>query len=414
MPPCSSFWSHRALPTFPAASYIKLSHLHDVSLALLTQLTPAPLTRSLFVPPVAQSTLGVTTETRFLSVTGHAVVTDACTGGESTENCPHLCLNTLNMGIPPQSIVGGLLSWLRLAMFIRGIGNQTVREGRGDIPALTCKERLSMAPMTTATAGSCRRGKQPAGRKLGDLSVLTWSQSMESQTKHGTAESQQGKTEKSAFLFLRWNWRLSRRPGIRVAASWCALKNINLAIGATCHIGWHMTRSFVMLNLETIIGGMRRETAEGQNTGDLPPPYTLWPRKRLETASETQVTKWWGWTFAHPILVSKLCIVSWKMLTSQYLRKVRTVNPAWMSYLFSEVPLIYLGLFVFWCVPWHQRGWVRGYCWKWCSSHLMSLKNATNQTNSPHKTNKKQMLWLHFCFVDWGSRAVSEDGLFKC
>ena len=75
-------------------------------------------------------------------------------------------------------------------MAIGRSGNQPAREGPGDIPAFTWKERLSMAPMTTAIAGSCGRGEQPAGRSLGDLSVLTWSQSMNSQTRHGTAESQ--------------------------------------------------------------------------------------------------------------------------------------------------------------------------------------------------------------------------------
>lgn len=154
-------------------------------------------------------------------------------------------------------------------------GNQPVREGPGDLPALTWKERLSVVPTTTAIAGSRGRGEQLAGRRLGDLSVLTWSQSMDSQTRHGTAESQQGKREKSTFLFLRWNWRLSRRPGIGAVASWCALKNTNLVIRAARHTGRCMTRSSMMLNLEMIIGGVRKETAKGQDTGDLPPPHTL-------------------------------------------------------------------------------------------------------------------------------------------
>lgn len=160
-------------------------------------------------------------------------------------------------------------------MAISRSGNQPAREGPGDLQALTWKERLSAVPVTTAIAGSHGRGEHLAGRRTGDLSVLTWSQSMDSQTSHGTAESQQGKTEKGTFLFLMWNWRLSRRPGIRVATRWCALKNTNLIIGATRHMGQCMTRSSMMLNLEVIIRGVRRETAKGQDTGDVPPPHTL-------------------------------------------------------------------------------------------------------------------------------------------
>lgn len=152
--------------------------------------------------------------------------------------------------------------------------NRPAREGPGDIPALTWKERLSVVPTTTATAGSCRRGEQLAGRRLGDLSVLTWSQSMNSQTRCGTAESQEGKTETNTFLFWRWSWRLSRRPGVAAAASLHALKNTNLGIRATRHTGWGKMRSSMMLHLEMIVGGVRRETAKGQDTGDVPPPRT--------------------------------------------------------------------------------------------------------------------------------------------
>lgn len=130
-------------------------------------------------------------------------------------------------------------------------------------------------PVTAAIAGSCGKGERLAGRRLGDLSVLTWSQTVGSQRRHGATESQRGKTEKSTFLFFRWNWRLSRRPGVRVAASWRILKNTNLVIRATRRTGWCVTSSSVMPNLEMIVGGVRRETAKGQDTGDIPPLPTV-------------------------------------------------------------------------------------------------------------------------------------------
>lgn len=160
-------------------------------------------------------------------------------------------------------------------MAIGRSGNQPAREGPGDIPALTWKERLSTVSMITAIARSCGRGERPAGRRLGDLSVLARSQSMDSQTRRSAAESQQSKTEKSTFLFLRWNWRLSRTPGIGAAACWCALKNTNLVIRATHHTGWCMMRSSVMPNLEMIIGGVGRKTAKWQDAGNTPPPHML-------------------------------------------------------------------------------------------------------------------------------------------
>lgn len=158
-------------------------------------------------------------------------------------------------------------------MAIRRSGRQPAREGPGDIPALTWKERLSTVPMITATAGSCGRGGQLAGRRGEDLSVLIWSQSMDSQRKHGTAESHQGETEKSTFLSLRWNWRRSRRPGIGVADG--TLRNTNLTIRATRHTGWHVMRSSVVLNLEMTIGGVRQEPTKQQDTGDTLPPLML-------------------------------------------------------------------------------------------------------------------------------------------
>lgn len=96
---------------------------------------------------------------------------------------------------------------------------------------------------------------------------------MDLQTRCSTAESQQSK--KSAFLFLRWNWRLSRRVGIGVAARWCALENTDHVIRASCHTGWCMMRSSMMLNLELIVEGVRRETTKSQDTGDIPPPHML-------------------------------------------------------------------------------------------------------------------------------------------
>lgn len=59
------------------------------------------------------------------------------------------------------------------------------------------------------------------------------------------------------------------------ATSWRALKNTDLVIRATRRAGWGKMRSSVMLNLEMIVGGVRRETAKGQDTGDVPPPRTL-------------------------------------------------------------------------------------------------------------------------------------------
>ena len=240
----------------------------------MTNLTP--LTRSLFVPLIAQSTPGVTPESRFLSHAGPAVVAGARAGGESAEKHPRLCpMAPRDAGIPPRRVAGGLLNQARPAMAIGRSGNQPARGGPGDLPALTWKERLSVVPTTTAVAGSRGRGEQLAGRRPGDLSVLTWSQSMNSQTRRGTAESRQSKMEKSTFLFLRWNWRLSRRPGIGAAASWCAPRNTNLVIRAAPHTGRCVTRSSMMLKLEMIIGGVSRETAEGQDTGGLPPPRML-------------------------------------------------------------------------------------------------------------------------------------------
>lgn len=240
----------------------------------------------------------------------------AGTSRESTEDPPHLCpVVPPNTGTPPPRAVWGLLNWERPAMAISRSGRQPAREGPGDMPALTWKERLSTVPMMTAIAGSCGRGGQLAGRRRGDLWVLTWSQSMDSQRKHGTAESHQGKTEKSTFRFSRWNWRRSRRPGIGVAGS--TLRNRSLAIRAIRHTGWHVTRSSMMLNLEMTVGGVRQEPTKGRDMGDTPPPLMLWARGRLETASGIQVTKWWGrcvsvwgWTFACPILVSEICLAS--------------------------------------------------------------------------------------------------------
>lgn len=149
---------------------------------------------------------------------------------------------------------------------------QPAWEGPGDIPALTWKERLSTVPTITAIAGSCGRGGQLAGKRRGDLSAWTWSQSMDSQ-KQGTAESHQGKTEKSTFPSLRWSWRRSRRAGIGVADS--TLRNTDLTIRATRHTGCHVTRRSMMLNLEMTIGGGRQEPTKGQDTGDTPPPLML-------------------------------------------------------------------------------------------------------------------------------------------
>lgn len=218
----------------------------------------------------------MTPESRFLSLAGHAVVTGTRACRESTEKHPCLCPAVRsNTGIPPWRIIRGLLNRGKSAVAISRSGNQPARADPGDIAALTWKERLSAAPMTTAIAGSGRRGGHPAERRLGDLSVLTWSQSMDLQTRRGTAESQQGKTEKSAFLFLRWNWRLSRRLGIGAAASSCARENTNHVIRATRHTGWCMMKSSMMLNLELIVGGVRRETTKSQDTGDIPPPHML-------------------------------------------------------------------------------------------------------------------------------------------
>lgn len=96
---------------------------------------------------------------------------------------------------------------------------------------------------------------------------------MDSQKKHGTAESHQGKTEKNTFPSLRSNWKQSRRRGIGVADS--TLRNIDLTIRATRHTGRHVTRSSMMLNLEMTIGGVRQEPTKGQDTGDTPPPLML-------------------------------------------------------------------------------------------------------------------------------------------
>lgn len=96
---------------------------------------------------------------------------------------------------------------------------------------------------------------------------------MDSRRKHGTAESHQGKKEKSTFPFSTWNWRRSRTPGIGVAGS--TLRNRNLAIRATRHTGWHVTRSSVMLNLEMTVGGVRKDSTKGLDTGDTPPPLML-------------------------------------------------------------------------------------------------------------------------------------------
>lgn len=150
---------------------------------------------------------------------------------------------------------------------------QPAREGPGGVPALTWKERLSTVPMITAIAGSCRRGGQLAGKRRGDLSALTWSQSMDSQ-KHGTAESHQGKKshqETSTFPSLRWSWRRSRRAGIGMAD----LRNTDRTIRATRHTGRPMMRSSMILNLEMTIGGVRQEPTKGQDTGDTPPPLML-------------------------------------------------------------------------------------------------------------------------------------------
>lgn len=247
----------------------------------------------LVCPPIAQSSPGVTPESRFLNLPEHPVMAGAGTSTESTEDPLHLCPAVPpNMGTPPRSTSQGLLSWERPAGAISRSRRQPAREGPGDIPAWTWKERPSSVLMIPATAGSCGRGGQLAGRRRGDLPASTWGQSMDSQRKHGTAESHQGKTEKSTFPSLRWNWRWSRRPGIGVADS--TLRNTDLTIRATRHAGWHVTSSSMMLNLEMTIGGMRQEPTKRQDTGDTPPLLMLWARGRLDTASETQVTKWWG------------------------------------------------------------------------------------------------------------------------
>lgn len=198
------------------------------------------------------------------------------TGGESAKKHTHLCPTVPpNTGVSLQRIITDLLNQARPLMAIGRGRNHPAKVGLGDLPASTWKERLIVVPIRTAAAGSCRRGGQPAGRRLGDLSALTWSQSMDSQTRHDAAESQQGKTEKSVFLFLTWSWRLSRRPGVGAAASWHALKTVNPAFGAALRTGQSTTGSSVTPNSKKIIGGVRRETAKAQDAGNLPPPHTL-------------------------------------------------------------------------------------------------------------------------------------------
>lgn len=222
-----------------------------------------------------QSTPGVILGSRFLSLPGHVVMIGTHIGRESATKHTRLCpTEPPNTGTSLQRIVTALLNQARPLMAIGRGRNQPARVGLGDLPASTWKERLMVVPISRAAAGSCRRGGQPAGRRLGDLSALTWSQSVDSQTRHGAAESQQGKTEKSVFLFLTWSWRPSRRPGVGAAARWCDLKTVNPAFGAALHTGRSMTGGSGTLNSKKIIGGVRRETAKAQDAGNLPPPHT--------------------------------------------------------------------------------------------------------------------------------------------
>lgn len=345
--------------------FLRLHFQHLMSSSLIsllwvwprTPINPCSTNPLLVCPPVAQSSPGVTPESRFLNLPEHTVMSGAGTSTESTEDPPHLCLAVPpNMGTPPQRAVGGLLSWGRPAKAISRSRRLPAREGPGDIPALTWKERLSTVPMITAIAGSCGRGGRLAGRRRGDLSVLTWNRSMDSQRKHGTAGNHQGKREKSTLASLRWSWRQSRRPGVGVADS--TLRNTNLALRATRHSGWHVTRSSMMLNLEMTIGGLRQEPTKGQDTGDTPPPLMLWARGRLEAASETQVTKWWercvyvwGWTFAWPILVSEICLASLEDASLRYPPAACTqeILPRFCPDLAEFLSINVLALLMSWC-----------------------------------------------------------------
>lgn len=248
----------------------------------------------------------------------------ARTDRESTEKHAHLYPPVPpNTGMPHWRITVGLLNQVRPPIAIGRGANLPAMVGLGDLPALSWKERLIVVLVSTLTTGNCRTGAHLAGRSLGDLSVSTWSQSVDSQSRHSAVESRQGEMEQSTFLFLMWTWRLSRRPGVGVAASWCTMRTANPAIEATLLMGWSMRANSRSPNPRKITGGVRRETAKGQDTGDLPHPHTLWARKRLETAGKTQVTKWWGrytcawgWTFDCPILLSETGVFFWRHLIS--------------------------------------------------------------------------------------------------
>lgn len=190
---------------------------------------------------------------------------------ESTEKHAHLYPTVPpSTGMPHWRIAIGLLNRARPPIAIGRSANLPARVGLGDLPALYWKEKLIAVLVSTLATGNCKTGVHLAGRSLGDLSVSTWSRNVDSQSRHGAVESRQGEMEQSTFLFSTWSWRLSRRPGVGAAASWCTLKTANPAIEATLLMGWSTSP-----NPKKIMGGARRETAKGQDTGDLPHPHML-------------------------------------------------------------------------------------------------------------------------------------------